>query len=179
MGRSYRLFREALEEVSQTLYLSQQVYEQLKPWSEKAYPYEGCGLLLGQFSSQKLASRLVPLSNILREKNPEKQDILSVAKETLGNRVESKGQFEFVMNPSEFSQQVLAAEKEGLDVVGIIHTHPDHPAKPSATDSAQPLMSRWSVVIVSVEKGKFSEARSWVREEDTDPFQEEEIIVGE
>jgi L-ascorbate metabolism protein UlaG (beta-lactamase superfamily) len=72
---------------------------------------------------------------------------------------------------------VLAAEKEGLDVVGILHTHPDHPARPSATDAAQPLLAGWSNVIVSVQKGHFAEARSWYRDEETAPFVEEVIEV--
>jgi proteasome lid subunit RPN8/RPN11 len=79
------------------------------------------------------------------------------------------------MDPAAFQPGCLDAEKEGLDVVGILHTHPDHPAQPSATDAAQPLLAGWSNVIVSVQKGRFVEARSWVRDEESAPFIEEPI----
>jgi proteasome lid subunit RPN8/RPN11 len=46
------------------------------------------------------------------------------------------------MDPASFNRAVLDAEKEGLDLVGVLHTHPDHPARPSATDAAQPLFGR-------------------------------------
>ncbi|MBK8574885.1 MAG: Mov34/MPN/PAD-1 family protein [Elusimicrobia bacterium] len=151
----------------------------LKGWSESCYPYEGCGVLLGRFLPDGIrqADRFVPLINQLREKVKAGAGVLATARDTLGNRAETEGQFEFVMDPAEFNRVVLAAEKEGLDVVGVLHTHPDHPARPSATDAAQPLLAGWSNVIVSVQKGQFAEARSWYRDEETAPFVEEVIEV--
>src|ERR1041385_7949097 len=87
------------------------------------------------------------------------------------------GKTEFVMNPDEFNRAMLAAEKEGLDVVGVIHTHPDHPPRPSQIDASQPFLAQWSNLIVSVEKGKTKEMKSWFREKDEDPFVEETLQV--
>lgn len=152
------------------------VLDQLKPWAEKCYPYEGCGLLLGRFEGgSRWVARFSPLSNVLRNRDKAPNQVLQVAADTLGARAQTQGQFEFVMDPQEFNRVVLAGEKEGLDVVGILHTHPDHPARPSATDAAQPLLAGWSNVIVRVDKGSFVEAKSWVRDEENDPFQEEPI----
>lgn len=81
------------------------------------------------------------------------------------------------MDAEAFHREALSAEKEDLDVVGIVHTHPDHPARPSAVDARQPLLSMWSNVIVSVNRKKFFEARSWIRENENDPFEEEKIGV--
>lgn len=156
------------------------VLDQLISWSEKCYPYEGCGLLLGRFEKGNLkkVKHFNPLSNLLHERNKVSSGhVLEVASASLGKRVESQGQFEFVMDPQEFNRVVLAAEKENLDVVGVLHTHPDHPAVPSPTDASQPLLAGWSNVIVKVDKGRFVEARSWVRDEETQPFQEEPISV--
>ncbi len=162
-----------------TLSWPQNVLTQLRSWSEKCYPYEGCGILLGQSTGDaRKVRRFHSLSNLLHERNKvTSSHVMDVASASLGKRVESQGQFEFVMNPEEFNRAVLAAEKEGLDVVGVLHTHPDHPAKPSATDAAQPLLAGWSNVIVRVDKGRFIEARSWFRREESDPFQEETITV--
>ena len=152
----------------------------LKAWAEKCYPYEGCGILLGTFEpgNKKRVHRFAPLSNLLHDREKIQTDaVLGIASETLGERVESQGQFEFVMDPGEFNKAALAAEKEGLDVVGVLHTHPDHPAKPSPTDAAQPMLAGWSVVIVKVDKARYVESRSWVRDEETQPFQEEPVLT--
>jgi sulfite reductase beta subunit-like hemoprotein/proteasome lid subunit RPN8/RPN11 len=162
-----------------SLVWSPSVLASLKGWSESCYPYEGCGVLVGHFlpGGIRRVERFVPLKNQLREKTKAGVGVLETARATLGQRAETEGQFEFVMDPAEFNRAVLAAEKEGLDVVGVLHTHPDHPARPSATDAAQPLLAGWSNVIVSVQKGHFAEARSWYRDEETAPFVEEVIEV--
>jgi proteasome lid subunit RPN8/RPN11 len=149
----------------------------LKGWSESCYPYEGCGVLVGHFRPGGIreVAQFVPLTNQLREKMKANAGVLETARDTLGKRAETEGQFEFVMDPAEFNRAVMAAEKEGLDLVGVLHTHPDHPARPSATDAAQPLLAGWSNVIVSVRQGRFDEARSWYRDEENAPFIEEPI----
>jgi proteasome lid subunit RPN8/RPN11 len=154
------------------------VPDDLRVWAEACYPYEGCGVLIGNFyaGDVRRVERFVPLTNLLREKNSAWAPVLETARETLGKRAETQGEFEFVMDPAAFNRVVLEAEKEGLDVVGILHTHPDHPAQPSATDAAQPLLAGWSNVILSVQQGKFVEARSWVRDEESSPFTEETIV---
>jgi proteasome lid subunit RPN8/RPN11 len=155
------------------------IFQELKAWSEKCYPYEGCGVLLGQWFPRQVL-RFVPLSNLLREgQTVSTASVLETASQTLGQRVHSQGQYEFVMDPAEFNQAVLAGEKEGLDVVGVVHTHPDHPAQPSVTDAAQPLLAGWSNIIVRVDLGHFVEARSWIRDEESSPFEEEPLTVKE
>ena len=130
----------------------------LKTQAEAAYPFEGCGLLLGPLSSEKVVTRVATLKNMLRE--------------------EGRGRFDFTFSPQEFMSAQLAAEKENLDVVGIYHTHPDHPARPSKTDENQPMLSGWINVIASVHGGKFKEAKAWWREEDRNPFVELPISGG-
>ena len=83
------------------------------------------------------------------------------------------------MSPSEFNREALAAEKEGLDVVGIIHTHPDHPPRPSAIDASQPFLAQWSNIIVGIDKQHKVEMKSWFRDSDNQPFVEEEIRIRE
>jgi proteasome lid subunit RPN8/RPN11 len=71
----------------------------------------------------------------------------------------------------------LAAEKRNLDVVGLYHTHPDHPPRPSLTDMSQPMLAGWVNVIASVHGGKFKEAKAWWREEDQRPFEEARLVL--
>ncbi len=81
------------------------------------------------------------------------------------------------MDPNEFNRETLKAEKENLDIVGVIHTHPDHPPRPSKIDESQPFLAQWSNIIVAVEKGKWKEMKSWFRESDDIPFTEEQIHI--
>ncbi len=46
-----------------------------------------------------------------------------------------------------------AARKDGLDIVGFYHSHPDHPAQYSTTDFAEALWFGCAYVITAVEKG--------------------------
>ena len=85
-------------------------WKTIQQLSETAYPFEGCGLLLGPFAAEKVATKIVTLKNVLRD--------------------EGRGRFDFSFSPQEFAQTQLAADKENLDIVGIFHTHPDHPPRP-------------------------------------------------
>src|ERR1051326_610618 len=121
-----------------TIKFTHDAYEALRRQAEAAYPFEGCGLLLGPLSSEKVATQVVTLKNVLRD--------------------EGRGRFDFSFSPQEFAQAQLTADKEHLDVVGIYHSHPDHPPRPSKTDESQPMLAGWINVIASVHGGKFKEA---------------------
>ena len=70
----------------------------------------------------------------------------------------------------------MEAERRGLDLVGVFHSHPDHPDLPSEYDRewAQP---NFSYLITSVEKGTVLESRSWRLIEDRSAFVEEALFV--
>jgi proteasome lid subunit RPN8/RPN11 len=71
----------------------------------------------------------------------------------------------------------LAAEDEaralGLEVVGVWHSHPDHPALPSETDR-QRAWPGWSYVIVAVAEGQSVGLRSWRLQGER--FAEEQVL---
>ena len=64
----------------------------------------------------------------------------------------------------------------GLSLLGVFHSHPDHPNQPSEFDRewAQPY---FSYVITSVRSGKALESRSWRLVEDRSEFREESITL--
>jgi len=130
----------------------------LQQQAEAAYPFEGCGLLLGPYSADKVTTKIILLKNMLRD--------------------EGRGRFDFTFSPQEFMNVQKAAEKDNLDIVGIYHTHPDHPPKPSPTDANQPMLAGWINVIASVHGGKFKEAKAWWREDDQNPFIETALIMS-
>lgn len=157
-----------------SIIIPEAVHEDISRWAERAYPNEGCGLLIGRFGANgvKRVARFAELNNDLLGKSLMNVPTLPRDRQGVG-----AGRTEFVMNPAEYERETLTAEKEGLDVVGVIHTHPDHPARPSAIDASQPFLAQWSNIIVSVEKGRTREMKSWFREWDAEPFREEEIRV--
>jgi proteasome lid subunit RPN8/RPN11 len=160
------------------LALPKSVYDFIASWADQAYPHEGCGLLIGRFEkNQKSVVRFAPLSNRLLDTTTGRMsdDRFSTLPEN--RKGPGAGKTEFVMDPDQFNRESLKAEKEGLDVVGVVHTHPDHPPRPSQIDASQPFLAQWSNIIVAVEKGKTREMKSWFRETDDQPFSEEEIRI--
>ena len=70
------------------------------------------------------------------------------------------------------------AARRGLDVIGIFHSHPDHPAEPSGFDRDWAL-PWYSYIITTVEQGRAVRSRSWLLKEDHSGYDEETIqIIG-
>jgi len=108
-------------------------------------------------SQEKTVERIVTLRNVLRD--------------------EGRGRFDFSFSPKEFLDAQRAAEQDKLDVVGIFHTHPDHPPRPSKTDEGQPMLAGWINIIASVHGGKFKEAKAWWRDDDQVAFIESTLNI--
>ena len=68
------------------------------------------------------------------------------------------------------------ALEKGLQLLGVYHSHPNHPAIPSEHDrvAAQPY---FSYIIISVSGNRETHMRSW-RLNDNFHFEEEEISTG-
>jgi len=66
------------------------------------------------------------------------------------------------------------AEHRDLSIIGIFHSHPDHPSQPSEFDREYAL-PWYSYLITRIEKGQALESRSWRLMEDRSGFDPEEI----
>jgi proteasome lid subunit RPN8/RPN11 len=147
-----------------TLHLSESVVAQLRERCEASYPREACGLLLGQEQPRegkgpkRMVLRLHPARNLNAERPERRYDL----------------------DPRAFIAADTLARAEGLDILGVYHSHPDHPPNPSPTDlaGAQP---GWSYVILAVKgegsegSGESQEYRSWTL--DGGAFVEEKTCV--
>lgn len=166
-----------------TLIFEKKEWMKLQEICVRGYPKEVCGLLFGRSGNgEESENRVVKvqlLENILNGRHPERMDELirmnaiSLNKE----RALSGGNYEFMIDPQEHYKKITEAERKGLDQIGLFHSHPDHPAVPSATDASQPFLAGWSNVIVAIHQGKFKEAQSWFREKENSAFQKEKILV--
>ena len=153
-------------------------WEKLKKVCEQGYPREVCGLLFGKPGENKVL-KIEVLQNVLLEKHAQRlKELLSAGAVALPKeRLAGGGAFEFLIDPSEHYGKISEAAKNGLDQIGLFHSHPDHPARPSATDASQPFLSGWANIIVAVHQGKFKEARSWFRKTEGNSFQEQSILL--
>ncbi|MBX3460089.1 MAG: M67 family metallopeptidase [Planctomycetes bacterium] len=97
-----------------------------------AYPHECCGVLIGRLEGTVRTA-------------------LEAAR--TGNLNTERAHDRFTLDPKDYMRIDLEARKRGLDIIGIYHSHPDHPAQPSATDLAA-AWEGYSYVIVAVNKGK-------------------------
>ena len=75
---------------------------------------------------------------------------------------------------------MLAAQQEldggPWDIIGIYHSHPDHPSRPSQTDLNH-AWPGWSYMIGSVDKGMLAKVQSWELNGAGDRFEEETMEI--
>ncbi len=131
--------------------------ERMNRHGEQDYPRECCGLLIGSFSpsSERVVHEVVPISNAREE--PAKR-----------NR--------FLITAEELMRGERYARRTNRDVVGFYHSHPDHPAEPSAFD-LEHAWPRYSYIIVSVEQGTATNVASWQLQDDRSRFDSEQIVT--
>lgn len=141
------------------LHLTEELLAQIHAHGEQAYPEEGAGFLLGAApeNGTRAVQAIFPLTNSREE-------------EARHNR--------YLITPGDYLKAELEADRLGLSLIGVFHSHPDHPNRPSEYDRewAQPF---FSYVITSVQLGKAVESRSWRLVEDRSKFEEEEIRLGQ
>jgi proteasome lid subunit RPN8/RPN11 len=106
---------------------------------ESDYPNEGCGFLFG-----KDDQRIRHITQMIAADN-----------QSTGDQ-----RRQFVIHPHDYLKAERYAQKNDLQLLGIFHSHPDHPAIPSTHDLefAQPYFSYF---IHSIQKGKFAGTRSY------------------
>jgi proteasome lid subunit RPN8/RPN11 len=79
-----------------------------------------------------------------------------------------------VVTASDYRRAEADASRSGLTLLGFYHSHPDHPAYPSAYD-LEHAFPFFSYVILAVEGGEPKDMRSFVLSEDRSEFLEESL----
>ena len=80
----------------------------------------------------------------------------------------------FVIDPGAYRAAEALADARGLVLAGFYHSHPNHPAEPSAFD-LEHAWPNFSYPIVAVHDGQAAEMRSWRLRADRTAFDEEPI----
>ena len=89
--------------------------------------------------------------------------------------VESEKRERFRIDPADWRDVELEAMGEGLDVIGVFHSHPDHPPVASPRDVAWAAFAGYSYLITQVVAGTPGHSRSWQLLPDRSGFVEEPI----
>ena len=136
-----------------TLLLREEDRNAILRHGEAAYPEECCGFLLGaEGPDGRRAVRLARAAN---------------------ERVDTRRR-RFVISPETYLEVESEAIREGLDIIGIYHSHPEAPAAPSEFDREHAFPGL-SYVIVSVRDGRAAEIASWTLRDDRTRFDPEPL----
>jgi proteasome lid subunit RPN8/RPN11 len=123
------------------LKLTQADHAALRRHGEETYPHECCGILLGRTDDD--GTRIVT----------------STAR--CGNTRTDSPQNRYNIDPLDQIRIQREGRERGEDIIGYYHSHPDHPARWSATDLAEAHWPGYSYVITSVDRGKAAVTNSF------------------
>lgn len=129
--------------------------EKIKAQSEEGYPYEICGFMVGKM-----------------DYGTNTRQVLEVLQVENQNKERANDRFE--ISPKDYMKVESYADSKGMQIVGIYHSHPDHPDRPSQTDLSY-AVEDFSYIIVSVKNSKAESFRSWYLQDGK--FVEEEVKV--
>jgi proteasome lid subunit RPN8/RPN11 len=137
-----------------TLRIPGGLLDEIRRHGEAAYPAECCGALAGRGGGEgKEVVRLAPAVN-RRTDDPHR----------------------YLIAPDDLRRLEAKLRAEGLEIVGYYHSHPDHPAVPSAYDTAH-AWPWYSYLIVRIEQGRAQEAASYTLDPDRPLMHPESLEV--
>lgn len=115
-----------------------------------AYPEECCGFLYGR----------------------DKGDNVRVeAARAVENQQREKRTHHYLITPEQYLEGEEFAERSGSTLVGIYHSHPDHPAIPSQHD-LEGALPGFVYLILSIRQGATAEQKWWELSPDRSIFSE-------
>jgi len=146
----------------EVLILEKQAEEGMIRHGAEGYPHEVCGLLVGHVEegvATRTAREAYRAVNLNRERSADRFDL----------------------DPADFRRIEEEARRRRMEIVGVYHSHPDHPSRPSETDRqrAEEIWQSgesWSYVILEVVQGSVASRRSWILRGGV--FGEEEVRVS-
>ena len=137
-----------------TLRLPGALADEIRRHGEAAYTAECCGAMVGRAEgAAKEVLRLSPAVN-RRTDDPHR----------------------YLIAPDDLRQLEREVREAGQEIVGYYHSHPDHPARPSAFD-AEHAWPWYSYLIVRIDRGRGAEMASWVLDDERPLMHPESLDV--
>jgi proteasome lid subunit RPN8/RPN11 len=134
--------------------LSTSALKKITDAAVQAYPHECCGLLAGRRYSDASSSVscVVASPNVAAGKTHDSFEVDPQVRFDLMRKLDDAG--------------------SGEEIIGHYHSHPNHPAQPSARDLAMAYEPDLIWVIVAVQNGQATETTAHVLEADGSQFQQ-------
>ena len=142
-----------------TLRMTRAVYDSIRAHGEEIYPHECCGALLGKSTLEGWS-----VTEAMRA----------------GNTRTDSAHNRYSIAPLELVQIEREARRQGLEIAGFYHSHPDHPAQWSTTDFAEAHWLGCAYLITEVAQGKASVTNSFLlagATEEEKQFVQESILL--
>lgn len=133
------------------LNLSTEAFNQITEHAKAAYPNECCGFFFGSDSEGE--NRNIEIAT------------------PVVNSKEGDQRRRFEISPRGYMQAEMYALQNNLTLLGVYHSHPDHPARPSEHDLRQ-AVPFFSYIIVSIKQGEVDDITSWILNDDSQFVQE-------
>lgn len=143
-----------------TIHVNNEIITQIVDQAEQSYPHECCGFIIG---------------STLNSLGAELQTKASYYLPCLNEKAENRER-RFLIDPIAYQDAEDKADSEGLSIISIVHSHPDHPDIPSEFDRVH-AWPGLSYIIVSVQNSKASSYRSWLLTDDRQRFEQEMLCI--
>ncbi|MBI2680350.1 MAG: M67 family metallopeptidase [Candidatus Solibacter usitatus] len=133
-----------------------------QPWSQMVeharatYPNECCGAMLGSLDGGgKQVKIALPLDNVSQGSQAARYEL----------------------RPEDLLRADREARRHQMDLIGIYHSHPDCGAYFSETDLKNSC-PWYSFVVLSIQKGEFDHANSWLPNAEQTAAEKEELVYS-
>ncbi len=134
--------------------IEKQPWQEMVAHAQTTYPDECCGAMLGSVDG---GDKLVRIAMILE------------------NVSEGSQAARYELRPEDLLKADREARKQGMDLVGIYHSHPDCGAYFSETDLKNSC-PWYSFVVLSIRNGEFDHANSWLPNAEQTEAEKEELV---
>ncbi len=142
----------------------------VRAYGEQTYPHECCGLLLG-IQSRAEAGGCRTVVELWSTQNTWNAEAAALMESPLSLTSASR----YWIDPKDILNAQRYARNRQLDIIGVYHSHPDHPAVPSECDRTLAWVG-YSYMIVSVLEGNAQDLLSWSLDKDHQ-FQPEPLLI--
>ncbi|MEZ5354448.1 MAG: M67 family metallopeptidase [Bryobacteraceae bacterium] len=134
--------------------IEQPAWDVMVSHAKATFPNECCGAMIGSIDGdQKTVKVAVAIENAFEGSQAERYEL----------------------RPEDLLQADREARRQGMDLIGIFHSHPDCDAYFSETDLKNSC-PWYSFVVLSIQKGEFHHANSFLPNADQTAADKEELV---
>ena len=136
--------------------VARRLLDEIRRHGRETYPEECVGALLGRKGEPACVLDVERMENIRTEERQRRYEI----------------------SPKDYLRVEALASEKSLALLGFYHSHPDHPAAPSAYDREH-AFPFFHYLVCAVAQGRPGEITAWTLSEETGEFEREPILEEE